>query len=262
MAVHETQGTGVPIVLVHGNSTSSRAFEHQLAGELGRAHRLVAVDLPGHGMSSPAREPANTYTLPGYARVLVEVSRQLDLSRAIFFGWSLGGHVVLEASGALPLAAGFAIMGAPPLGFPPAMDRAFVQLPTLGVAFREDASEGEIREFQQTFFMPGAALPKAFSEDFGWTDKRARSALAASIGPNGYQDEIEIVARLTTPLAILHGEHDRIANGAYLQGLVVPRLWGGTIHLIRGVGHAAQWEAPAAFDELLATFARDCTRGA
>jgi pimeloyl-ACP methyl ester carboxylesterase len=262
IAVHETRATGPTIVHVHGNSISSHAFEHQFAGELGRTHRLVAVDLPGHGASSFARDPATTYTLPGYARVLVEVARQLDLSRAIFFGWSLGGHVVLEASGALPHAAGFAIMGTPPLGFPPAMDRAFVQQPTLGVAFREDSTEGEIREFQQTLFKPGAAVPNVFAEDFRRTDKRARSALAASVRPGGYRDEIEIVARLATPLAILHGEHDRIANGAYIEGLAVPRLWRGRVHVIRGVGHAAQWEAPAAFDQLVAAFARDCTRAA
>jgi pimeloyl-ACP methyl ester carboxylesterase len=260
IAVHETRAAGPAIVLVHGNSCSSRAFERQLAGELGRTHRLVAIDLPGHGASSRATDPARTYTLPGYAHVLVEVARQLDLPGAVFFGWSLGGHVVLEASGALPRAAGFALMGTPPIGIPPAMDRAFFPLPALGVGHREDSTEEEVRDFQQAFFKPGTAVPRVFAEDFRRTDARARSALAASVGPGGYLDEVDIAAHLEVPLAILHGEHERIANGAYIQGLAIPRLWRGSVQVIRDAGHAAQWEAAAAFDELLSAFARDCPR--
>ena len=258
IAVHETRAAGPAIVLVHGNSCSSRAFERQLAGELGRTHRLVAIDLPGHGASSRATDPARTYTLPGYAHVLVEVARQLELSGAVFFGWSLGGHVVLEASGALPRAAGLAIMGTPPIGIPPAMDRAFFPLPAFGTAVREDPAEGEIQEFLEAFFRPGTPVPSVFAEDFRRTDGRARSVLAASIGPGGYRDEVAIVARLEAPLAILHGEQERIANGAYLQELSVPRLWRGSVQILRDAGHAAQWEAPAAFDALLSAFARDC----
>jgi pimeloyl-ACP methyl ester carboxylesterase len=262
VAVHETRGSGPAIVLVHGNSTSSRAFERQLEGPLGRTHRLVAIDLPGHGDSSFAADPARAYTLPGFARVLVEVVRRLELPHAIFFGWSLGGHVLLEASGELPRAAGFAIMGAPPIGFPPAMDRAFLPLPALGVAFRGDPSEEERRQYQESLFAPGTPVPDLFAEDFRRTDPRVRSGLAASLAPGGYRDEVEIVGRLAAPLAILHGAQERIVNRAYFADLAIPSLWGGAVRLVPDAGHAAQWEAPAAFDALLAAFARDCTRGA
>lgn len=262
VAVHETRGSGPTIVLIHGNSTSSRAFERQLEGPLGRTHRLVAIDLPGHGDSSFATDPARTYTLPGFARVLVEVVRRLDLPRTIFFGWSLGAHVMLEASGELPRAAGFAMMGAPPLGFPPAMDRAFHPLPALGVAFREDPSEDELRQYQESMFRPGTPVPELFVEDFRRTDPRMRSGLAASVAPGGYRDEVEIVGHLAAPLAILHGAHERIVNRAYFAELAIPSLWRGAVHLVPDGGHAAQWEAPAAFDALLAAFARDCATAA
>jgi pimeloyl-ACP methyl ester carboxylesterase len=260
IAVHQSTGSGAPIVLVHGNSLSSRVFERQLEGALGRARRLVAVDLPGHGASSWAGEPAATYTLPGYARVVAEVARRLDLSGALFFGWSLGGHVLLEASDALPQPIGMAIMGTPPLGFPPAMDRAFVQLPTLAVAFSEEASEETLREYLTTLVKPGAQVPQVFADEFRRTDPRTRSALAASIGPNGYRDELEAAANLGIPLAIFHGAHERIVNGAYFEGLSLPTLWRGAVHPIAGAGHAAHWEAPAAFDALLEAFARECAR--
>jgi len=53
-----SRGTGRPIVLVHGNSCSSRSFELQLAGELARSFRVIAIDLPGHGDSAPAARAA------------------------------------------------------------------------------------------------------------------------------------------------------------------------------------------------------------
>jgi pimeloyl-ACP methyl ester carboxylesterase len=58
IAVHESAGQGPAVVLIHGNSSSSRAFSRQLKGPLGRRLRLVAVDLHGHGESADAKDPA------------------------------------------------------------------------------------------------------------------------------------------------------------------------------------------------------------
>jgi pimeloyl-ACP methyl ester carboxylesterase len=263
ISVRQTGTSGPAIVLVHGNSCSSRAFDRQLAGKLPMSRRLIAIDLPGHGESAPAPDPTATYCMPGYARVLVEVARQLDASNAVFFGWSLGGHVVLEASADLPRAAGFAIMGTPPVCIPPDMGRAFLPNPAVAVGFREDSSDAEIAEFLRSFVRPGVTVPPVFVEDFHRTDKRARSHLAASISPGGCgaRDEIEIVKRLTKPLAVLHGEHEAVANGAYIRSLEMPSLWGGSMRVIAGAGHAAQWEAPEAFDNLLGAFAQECFGG-
>lgn len=104
-------GTADPRSSSAGNSQSNRAFERQLDGALGRQFRLIAIDLPGHGESARAAEPAATYCLPGYAEVMVEVARTLGVSDGVFAGWSLGGQVVLEATGRLADAAGFFIFG-------------------------------------------------------------------------------------------------------------------------------------------------------
>ena len=58
LAVHQSEGIGAPIVLLHGNSSSARAFSRQLEGPLGRRRRLVAIDLLGHGQSENASDPA------------------------------------------------------------------------------------------------------------------------------------------------------------------------------------------------------------
>ncbi len=114
VAVHESAGQGPAVVLIHGNSSSSRAFSRQLEGPLGKRCRLVAVDLPGHGESDDAKDPS-AYSLPGHARAVRAVVDALGLGEASFVGWSLGGHVALEMAPDLPRARGFVIFGTPPI---------------------------------------------------------------------------------------------------------------------------------------------------
>jgi pimeloyl-ACP methyl ester carboxylesterase len=58
VSARESTGKGPAIVLLHGNSASSRAFSKQLDGPLGARFHLVALDLPGHGESEDAKDPA------------------------------------------------------------------------------------------------------------------------------------------------------------------------------------------------------------
>lgn len=260
IAVYKSKGSGRrAALLIHGNSCSGRSYQRQLESVLGEKFRLVAMDLPGHGQSSPASHPA-TYSLPGYAKVVVEVAKQLDLAEAVFVGWSLGGHIVLEATAQLPQAAGWLIFGTPPLAFPPAMAEAFLPHPAMGAAFKPDLTEEEAAGFASAMFKPGTPVPDFFLEDIRRTDGRARAGLAASIQPGGYADEIAIVASLTAPLAILHGEHEQLVNGAYIRALKMPSLWRGAVQVVTGAGHAPHWEQPDQFNALLEAFLLETAR--
>jgi pimeloyl-ACP methyl ester carboxylesterase len=257
VAVHDTEGAGPPVVLCHGNSCSSRCFRFQLEGRLGRRFRLIAIDLPGHGDSAPARTPRASYTLPGYAEALVEVARQTQATRAAFVGWSLGGHVVMEAMPRLTDASGFLLFGAPPIASNADMARAFSADPALQAVFREDSTDQEVAALVSLFFKPGRAVPASFVEDFRRTDKRARSSLAASLARGEFADEVRIVAGLAQPLAVLHGSFEACMQRPYVDQVPMPTLWRGAIQEVPDAGHTPQWEAPARFDELLEAFVLD-----
>ena len=260
IAYYESSGTGPAVMLIHGNSASSLTFQAQLMGEFGQKYRVVAMDLPGHGESDQAVAPEKTYHMPGYAAVVAEVAKQLGLETAVFVGWSLGGHVVLEAHNLLPNAAGFVIFGAPPLAFPPDMEHAFLPNPAMGAAFAEELTPEQMAGFAAACLAPDCTLDLApFVADIARTDGRARATMAASIAPNGYQDEVEIVRNLKRPLAILHGEHEQLVSEPYISALEIPTLWRGRVQIVAGSGHTPQSEKPEQFNTLLSAFVDEVT---
>ncbi len=260
IAVHSSEGRGPALVLVHGNSASARAFEKQLNGPLGRALRVVAIDLPGHGQSEDAADPQATYSLPGFASVLAQLADELGLRGAVFAGWSLGGHIVLEAAPRLTEAAGFCLFGTPPLAWPPAMDQAFLPDPSAAILFQEHYTDDEVRIRAEGMIAPGAPAPEWLLEDIRRSDGRFRAMLIASLGSVGLADEVVIARELRQPLAVLHGAHDRVVNAAYISALTMPTLWRGAVQTLPQSGHMPQWEDSAGFDALLQAFVEDCAK--
>jgi|SRR5690349_13822097 pimeloyl-ACP methyl ester carboxylesterase len=95
IAGYQSQGTGRPILLVHGNSSSSRIWQKQLQGPLGSKYRLIAIDLPGHGASSPPPNPEQDYSGPGYAASSLRPPVRLGLRMR---WWSAGASAAMPFS--------------------------------------------------------------------------------------------------------------------------------------------------------------------
>jgi pimeloyl-ACP methyl ester carboxylesterase len=257
ITVYESQGTGPSALFIHGNSASGLTFKEQLEGPLGRKYKIVALDLPGHGASSRATRPAETYHMPGYAKVIAGVAEKLEMTDAVLVGWSLGGHIALEAAKLFPQSRGIVIWGTPPVAIPPAMDLAFLPNPAMAAAFADELTPEQITAFGEACLKPGATPDAGFFEAFAQTHGRARATMGGSIRAANYEDEVKIVQNLDKPLAILQGEHEQLVNLDYLKGLQAPTLWRGAVQVIPNAGHSPQVETPAAFDALVAAFLED-----
>jgi pimeloyl-[acyl-carrier protein] methyl ester esterase len=94
---YEEQGAGPPLLLLHGWSRSGADFA-PLAARLAVTHRVVRLDLRGHGRSAPGR-----FMLADLAGDVVALAEALDLRGALLLGWSLGGQVALTALPGLSL---------------------------------------------------------------------------------------------------------------------------------------------------------------
>jgi pimeloyl-ACP methyl ester carboxylesterase len=254
IAYTQSPGSGRPVIFVHGNSSSARTWDPVIAGRFGQRFRCLALDLPGHGQSGPAPGPV-TYSLPGYAAVLAGFAAAAGAADAVIVGWSLGGHIALEAAPSLPATAGYVIFGAPPVGAVSQMPTAFLPNPAMNAAFTATLDAQQAAALAASFTAPGSALPlDGFIADILRTDGAARAGLGASISEGRFADQTAIAASLPRPLAILHGEHEQLVSLSYLRTLAIPRLWRGEIQLIPGAGHAPHQETPDTFATLLEQF--------
>ena len=257
IAVYESGGKGAAILLIHGQSVDAQTFRHQLGGDFGDNHRVVAFDLPGHGDSARAVNPEEVYRLPSYARIVAELVNRLDLSRPVVAGWSLGGAIALEAADQLPDAAGFFIIGTPPLGIPPAMEDVFLPNAPVKLMHSPTLTEEQATVLAGALIRPGAEPPPSFREAILKSDGETRVQLVANTVAGNYKDAVEIVSNMTVPLAVVHGAEDQLVNVDYNRSLKMPTLWRGEVLVIEGAGHAPHWERPERFNTLLADFVAD-----
>lgn len=255
IAVLESSGSGMPVLLVHGNSSCKEVFLRQLESPLATRYRMIAVDLPGHGESADASDE-RAYTIPGYAETMLELLDAMGAPRAAVLGWSLGGHIGLEMLAQRPALAGLMIVGAPPYahGFL-GMMRAFHVNLSLLLATRARLSLMEARRFARTSL--GAAYDPIFLDVVRRTDVRARPALYRGMMRGEGADQKQLVERARAPIAVLNGSEEPFARLDYLADLDYAELWDGQCHVIDGAGHAPFLERPAAFNPIFGRFLDD-----
>ena len=94
----ESAGTGPVVVLVHGWSCDAGYWDAQVA-DLKADHRVVTVDLAGHGQSAAGRKD---YTMAAFGADVATVLAAWDLTDVILVGHSMGGAVIVEAALAAP----------------------------------------------------------------------------------------------------------------------------------------------------------------
>src|SRR5262245_10160746 len=90
------QGTGAPVVLVHGHPGSAYDWRMLVPQLAARGRRVIAYDRVGYGRSDPRR--GADYTFAGNARELVELLAALELRDATVVGWSYGGGTAIVAA--------------------------------------------------------------------------------------------------------------------------------------------------------------------
>ena len=244
IAVHELQGQGPAVVLIHGNSCSSRAFSRQLDGALGRRFRLVAIDLPGHGASEDAKDPSS-YSLPGHARAVRSVVEALGLGEARFVGWSLGGHIALEMAPDLPKARGFLIFGAPPINSAgvdargvPAQSGDEIHLsgdarPWRGVRLSRRVLPAGLRRHSAVLSRRHSAHRRAGALRPAPTPRTAATAT---------KSRSCAISRSRSPCC--RAPTNSWSTAAISLRSVMPTLWRGAVQTIPAAGHTPQWETP------------------
>jgi pimeloyl-ACP methyl ester carboxylesterase len=144
---YEEAGAGIPVVGLHG-LTSTRRYVFMGSRQLERSgHRVLVYDARGHGSSSPAPR-ADAY---GYERLCEDLETVLDtagIERALLVGVSMGAHTLLRFALRNPQRAAALVLITP--GYDPEHERmdGHGNWRTLAAALRADGIDGFIRAYE------------------------------------------------------------------------------------------------------------------
>jgi pimeloyl-ACP methyl ester carboxylesterase len=250
--------SGSPIVLIHCFSCAMNWWDGMVP-LLDRDHRVITVDLLGHGGSE---KPGSGYTPPNQAKVVGEALERLGVENATVVGHSLGGSVTVALSEQDPELVGRAVI----IDMPP--DNSYGDLgfiaglafqPLIGPALWRIKPDFSVRQGLGVAFAPGYDVPDAFVEDV----KRMTytSYDESPSGTDDFLDEESLDQRMAAtgkPLMVLMGAEEQIVNDPQraLDQYESDNPSAQT-HLIAGAGHSPNVERPALTAKLVRRFAEE-----
>jgi pimeloyl-ACP methyl ester carboxylesterase len=235
---------GAPaIVFIHGTRLSRSCWRGQLRA-LGSRYRVIALDLPGHGVLADV-----PFTLAGACDVAAgAISEVATDGRAVVVGLSLGGYVAMDLAARDPsVVRGLVLAGATQEPIGPA---AFPYR-ALAVALRRLDGPG-LDALNAWFFR--ARYPAAIADPIvegGFFSRGGADALDALIG----QRFRPRLAGYDGPVMLLNGEFDllfRLGAPGFAAAARDPRRvrLAGALHLVN-------LDRPAAFDAAVRGFMED-----
>ncbi len=241
------QAQGTPLVFLHGFGAEQSGWR-PVWSALEGSHRILGIDLPGHGRS-PALGDASFDLL---VEALRDVLRAEGVERLHLVGHSLGGGVALgmAEAGGIDLRS-LALIA--PIGLGPEIDGDFLHGFT-----RARRVESLTPWLRRLFADPSWVTPgftRAALQGRGQDALRDyQAAIADSLFPDGTQavDLRAALDRLRRPVKVIWGQRDAIIPARHAAGL--PGLV--AVHTIAHAGHMPHIEAPQIVAELLAQLCR------
>jgi len=250
LLAYDDVGSGMPVVLIHGLTFSRHSWE-PLATSLAEQHRVLTVDLPGHGDSlGSAAVPTDV------AARLVATLRAANVEEPVVVGHSVGA-IHATAVAALTRVSGVVnvdqpLLIAPFSGFLQQMAPA-LRGPDFAAAFApfeesigvHNLPDPERRRLQSTRTIRQELVLDHWSMPMAASPERAQSELD------------EILGKVDAPYLYLAGDDVPAPVEQHLRAHL-PQLevvvWAGT-------GHLPQHSDPEAFVRLVSDFVARSTSG-
>ena len=155
-------GTGQPVLLIHGVTSSNRAFQLFADSLIARGKAPFAVDLRGRGDSNSLPGP---FGMKQHAQDMAAVIDHFGWNKPDVIGHSMGGFVAAALVGLYAEKVGDVVFadGGVPLPMPPGMTVEQIMPFVLGPAMTRLAMEFENKEAYRNYWKPQAAFVKGWS---------------------------------------------------------------------------------------------------
>lgn len=252
---------GQPIVLLHCY-TCSMAWWDELAPLLAERHRVVTVDLIGHGGSE---KPSSGYEISGQSAAVAALLNDLGVRGATVVGHSMGGYVATSlAEQASELVDRVVLIGSSSEAGQSELPvtARLATTPVIGEAIWRVMPDGMVKSASSEAFAPGFSPEEAFPDDpdrvvididaMTYTSfKQAREA------SSDFVDEQSPAARLSAtgvPVLAIVGTEDQLLDvDETIAGFqTIP---GARTVTIDGSGHSPNIEKPEETAEEILPFA-------
>ncbi len=238
------RGTGPALVLVHGFGGAKEDFADHVDA-LARDHRVVAVDLRGHGESGGPEDEA-AYSLDRFASDLECVVDQLELANVRMLGHSMGGMIVRRLVLRDPTRFEALVLMDTSPGPVPTMDAEIIDL---GVQIAKEQGMDELKRVMDAFSPLGTpAYERCLRErpdyrEFGdrkWAKLRQAMYTKMLIEVRDQPEQLDLMAAIPCPTLILVGEQDApFLPGSHAMAATIP---GSELVVIADAGHSPQFE--------------------
>jgi len=244
--IHRVRGEGPPLLLLHGFAGDALSWQFNLTA-LAAGRSVLAVDLPGHGLSTLAVGPG---TLAHLADWVERMAATLALPPGLgVVGHSMGARLALELAGRHPQRVGrISLLACAGLG-------TGVDLAVLRRMLAADSPDRALSVIDGLFGRPSPlreALARALAQRMA--DPAARQALDTLLA--GAHDAIAAGVqpfdwtRVAVPVQMLWGTRDRVVPAPPADALPPAH----PLHLLEGVGHLPHVEAASPVNDLIRSF--------
>ncbi|MFB7447692.1 alpha/beta fold hydrolase [Streptomyces sp. NPDC056194] len=225
------------LLLLHGSASSTRSWDPMVPLLTG-SHRVIRIDLPGHGRS--AEPDDRSYAVPDQAGRVGAVLERLGVERAVVVGHSSGGVVATALAEHRPdLVTALALVNTGP-----GLDAFIAPEPASTGSLQWPPSDEQLRHFASTAVSrEGYRIPEELLDDV--REMTLHTFTATMQATRSYLEQRALPARLTAlgkPLLVLFGEDDRRwRSSSAADYRAVP---GAEVELLPGLGHSPLIEDP------------------
>ena len=231
------------VIFLHGFGASLHTWE-PWADALSRDRRVIRLDLPGSGLSSP--DPTGNYSDARTVEVLLALMIRLDVARASLVGNSIGGRIAWTFAAQHPERIEKLVLIAPDGFASPGFEYGKIpEVPATVKLMRYVLPKPLLRMSLAPAYANPAVLTDALTTRYHdlMLGAGSRDALIARMEQTVLVDPVPWLKKITAPTLLLWGEKDALipfANSAdYLKA--IPRV---TLVALPGIGHLPHEEAP------------------
>jgi non-heme chloroperoxidase len=257
------QGSGSPVVLIHGWPLSGRSWENQVPALIDAGHRVITYDRRGFGDSS---QPWTGYDYDTFAADLDTLLTQLDLRDATLVGFSMGGGEVaryIARYGNARVAKAVFAAAVPPYLYLSG-DNPDGGLDDATIAQFEGGVTGDriafLEDFTTNFFSAGSgSLVSEPNRQYHrhiaeFASPKGTLDCIAAFGRTDFRDDLQKVSDAGVPTLVIHGDADAVVPFEVSGKRTHETVKGAELALIAGGPHGLNATHAQEFNRALVDF--------